>query len=122
MAAQAEKQFSIGKPVRIPKALREELEAAIQAHLTAVEKLTAVLDRADGEPDREPSIGAQDPAWFNTDQEYWAQGNTDDCEGDEHDGREPCCEDEGAQCEDEGADTDTEGVLYDLGRPVRATI
>lgn len=25
-----------------------------------------------------------------------------DCEGDEHDGREPDCEDEGAQCDDEG--------------------
>jgi hypothetical protein len=44
------KQFLGGKPIRIANALREELEAAIQAHLTAVEKLTAVLDKADGDP------------------------------------------------------------------------
>jgi hypothetical protein len=47
-----------GKPVRIPKALRDELEAAVQAHLTAVEKLTAVLDRADGDENSEPSLGS----------------------------------------------------------------
>lgn len=32
----------------------------------------------------------------------WTQGPDDDRE-DEHDGAEPCCEDEGAQCDDEGA-------------------
>jgi hypothetical protein len=53
---QADTTFT-GIPVRIPKALREGIEAAIQAHLTAVEKLTAVLDRADGDLDLEPSLG-----------------------------------------------------------------
>jgi hypothetical protein len=32
----------------------------------------------------------------------WGEGARDDRE-DEHDGTEPCCEDEGAQCDDEGA-------------------
>lgn len=54
---EAKAKFTTGTPVRIPKALREEMEAAIQAHLLAVEKLTAVLDRADGDPDLEPSLG-----------------------------------------------------------------
>lgn len=31
----------------------------------------------------------------------WGEGPRDDRE-DEHDGTEPCCEDEGAQCDDEG--------------------
>jgi hypothetical protein len=34
-------------------------------------------------------------------QERWSAGRADDLEHD-HDGREPCCEDEGAQWDDEG--------------------
>jgi hypothetical protein len=44
-------------------------------------------DDEDGGDD-EPSLGGQDPGWENVDQTYWAFGNTDDREGDEHDGRE----------------------------------
>lgn len=33
-------------------------------------------------------------------QDRWASGGSSEGEA-EHDGREPCCEDEGAQCEDE---------------------
>jgi hypothetical protein len=36
----------------------------------------------------------------------------DDCE-DEHDGREDCCEDEGAQCDDEGALEEDNGIAED---------
>lgn len=39
------------------------------------------------------------------------QGNRDDCEGDEHDGRERDSEDEGAQCDDEGVSDDREPSL-----------
>ena len=46
----------------------------------------------------EPSLGST--AAIN--QIHWSKGSTDDSE-DEHDGREDCCEDEGAQCDDEGA-------------------
>jgi hypothetical protein len=133
-----------GKPIRIPKALRDELEAAVQAHLTAVEKLTAVLDKADGDESLEPSLGSIT---------YGVPAHLQDCEGgdvqdephdesdegnsepglahtndisqlqasknltagwngmasdleEQHDGREPQCEDEGAACEDEGAEHD----------------
>lgn len=80
MASQAEKQFSIGRPIRINKALRDQLEDAIQAHLAAAEKLVAVLDRADGDPDLEPSISQPVPAYNSV--------ALVDAEGDEHDGRE----------------------------------
>lgn len=80
------------------------------------------LDDADDEPDlgsldhmnqtrwskgkdAEPSLGSLD---FPFDQTKWSKGGTKDFE-DEHDGREPCCEDEGAQCDDEGC------VETDLG-------
>ena len=76
------------------------------------------LDTADDEPelgslehmnqrgwagggDGEPSLGSL--ASFT--QCAWGNSSTRDFE-DEHDGAEPCCEDEGAQCEDEGADVD----------------
>jgi hypothetical protein len=83
-----------GKPVRIPKALREGIETAIQAHLTAVEKLTSVLNTVDGDPDLEPSLGA--PMGYGGDpsnQEVWASGSPYDTEQ-EHDGREPDVDDE----------------------------
>jgi hypothetical protein len=83
-----------GKPVRIPKALRDDLEAAIQAHLTAVEKLTTVLNTVDGDPDLEPSLGA--PMGYGGDpsnQEVWASGSPHDTE-EEHDGREPDVDEE----------------------------
>jgi hypothetical protein len=45
-----------------------------------VEKLTAVLDKADGDPDLEPSLGYH---------AYMVSFALLDAEGDEHDGREP---------------------------------
>ena len=76
-------------------AARYRAAAAIQAHTAAIEALVAILDGLEPDPDLEPSLGAQDPAWEGTDQELWAQqGNTDDREGDEHDGREPDVDDE----------------------------
>jgi hypothetical protein len=45
----------------------------------------------------EPSLGSNGAI----NQLKWSKGTTDDRE-DEHDGREDCCEDEGAQCDDEG--------------------
>jgi hypothetical protein len=47
--------------------------------------------------DGEPSLGST----TSLNQLHWSKGKNDDLE-DEHDGREDCCEDEGAQCDDEG--------------------
>lgn len=56
--------------------------------------------------DFEPSLGSLNNYHR---QLQWADGNRHELE-DEHDGAEPCCEDEGAQCDDEGAvDPDVEG-------------
>ena len=44
----------------------------------------------------EPSLGSLE----TINQEKWSAGGTGDREH-EHDGREPCCEDEGALCDDE---------------------
>lgn len=60
-------------------------------------------DREDDAGDLEPSLGSLD----RIDQRAWACGGCSDLEY-EHDGREPCCEDEGAQCDDEGIDADRE--------------
>ncbi len=54
--------------------------------------------------DGEPSLGSLNR--FR--QLCWSHGNNQELE-DEHDGCEPCCEDEGAQCEDEGADCGEDG-------------
>ena len=67
-------------------------------------------DDREADDDFEPSLGSVDRA----DQRYWAAGSCSDFE-EEHDGREPECEDEGAQCDDEGDDTDTEPVCEDEG-------
>ena len=54
--------------------------------------------RAGGDTGYEPSLGSNN----SINQLKWSKGSTDDLE-EEHDGREDCCEDEGAQCDDEGA-------------------
>lgn len=59
----------------------------------AVDRLLAVLDLIDGDPDAEPSLGFAEPrqnphAYGALDQTHIAEGATDDRE-DEHDGREP---------------------------------
>lgn len=59
----------------------------------AVDRLLAVLDLIDGDPDTEPSLGFSEPlpnprAYGALDQAHIAEGATDDREG-EHDGREP---------------------------------
>ena len=71
-------------------------------------------DREADDGDGEPSLGSLN----RVPQTRWAAGGSDDFE-DEHDGREPCCEDEGAQCDDEGAvdedcgyDDDDPGTAY----------
>lgn len=92
--AKADSIFSTGKPVRIPKPLRQKLEAAIENHLAAAQSFMEVLDSAGGDPeaegddaDDEPALGSQSPSWDNFDQRAWAFGNTADLE-DEHDGAE----------------------------------
>lgn len=61
-------------------------------------------------PDDEPSLGSSGH-YDGGSIIYLAHAISDgfkmvyDCEGDEHDGREPDCEDEGAQCDDEGVVT-----------------
>jgi len=67
-------------------------------------------DDREADDDIEPSLGSVD----RVRQLYWAAGSCSDFE-EEHDGREPCCEDEGSQCDDEGDDTDTEPVCEDEG-------
>lgn len=80
-----------------------------------IERLISLLDAIDGdiecEDDEtkdddgidEPSLAAveEHPGWYYGgkrpkcgDQTNWAAGNSDDCEGDEHDGREPDDEDD----------------------------
>ncbi len=104
-------------------ALRAALEDVIARAIGA-------LDALDVDPDLEPSLAGFNPLGSFDDREAddggtyadeepglralggtarsggsqlgWAGGTTSDLE-DEHDGREPQCEDEGAQCEDEGA-------------------
>lgn len=67
MASQAEEPYSIGRPIHIPKALRLEMEVAIQAHLTAVEKLIVVLDKASGDADFEQDAGDEpENTWSET--------------------------------------------------------
>ena len=63
--------------------LRQQVEVEI-------ERLLAILDAMDGDPDLEPSLGWYDPRLIECDAEYQ-------------------CEDEGAQCEDEG-DTSDSGI------------
>ena len=96
-------------PEITPQAIRQTIEAMI-------ESLIAVLDDTDPDPDLEDGDEDNDKSDFEpalgslerVSQVQWSHGTDDDCE-DEHDGREPCCEDEGAQCEDEGAiDADRE--------------
>jgi hypothetical protein len=55
-------------------------------------------DREDAQDELEPSLGSSSAV----NQATWGAGSCSDLEH-EHDGREPACEDEGAQCEDEGA-------------------
>lgn len=60
--------------------------------------------------DDEPSLGSVHGTAASVSfgsQERWVQGGAADME-DEHDGREPQCEDEGAQCDDEGHQGDLE--------------
>lgn len=88
-----------------------------------VERLLALLDQLDGYPDDEPSLGfvenhpfGQDGGWGGW--PYYSsqgrqdvdQGTDDDREGDEHDGREPDCDDE-----DGGDDEPSLGWPADMG-------
>ena len=95
-----------------------------------IERLIALLDLLDGDPDLEndgdgtgferaspyagdheddePSCGAIESYAGGTDwSPRFTSAERDECE--------PCCEDEGAQCEDEGHDDDREGHTDDNG-------
>lgn len=67
------------EPKALPPATRKIVAAAIKQHMAATEALIAFLDAADGDPDLEPSIGTAS----------CTPKTLIDCEGDEHDGREP---------------------------------
>jgi hypothetical protein len=76
---------------KFPPWARKEIEDAI-------ERLLALLDQADGDPDLEPSLGSPNPRYLYeggpiTSQERWAEGSRNDIE-DEHDGAEPPEDDE----------------------------
>jgi hypothetical protein len=82
-----------------------ELEARFGRHAAPAD-VDAELDNCDDEP----SLGSDDCAIYN--QRGWAAGGTTDCEGDEHDGREP-------QEDDEWDDTgigDPDGLQEQIGR------
>lgn len=68
----------------MPEKLRPVIEAEI-------ERLIALLDAMDGDPDLEPSLG------FSILQLTYGAA-VDECED--------CCEDEGGQCDDEGVPND----------------
>jgi hypothetical protein len=99
-----------------PEFHRGEIEAEI-------ERLIGILDALDDDPDLEPSLGDngsrllsndwvdlegsdadEEPSLGSCDaifsQGAWSFGGMDDFE-DEHDGREPCCEEEGDLFDDE---------------------
>ncbi len=61
-------------------------------------------DYEQDDADKEPSLGSLNNFDWQT---MWGASDNNDCE-DEHDGAEPCCEDEGAQCDDEGINEDRE--------------
>lgn len=70
--------------------------------------IDAELDNSDDEPSlgsiEDHPNGYQDGSDFGRggrNQERWASGNSDDCEGDEHDGREPEHEDYDGRCDAE---------------------
>ncbi|MFY9291722.1 MAG: hypothetical protein WAP03_13640 [Methylorubrum rhodinum] len=101
---------------QLPTEPRARLAAAL-AHLeTLRDEMIAELDRLEGDPDFEPSLGAPErhPAVYNvfdlrrSSQDLWSAGG----DGDE---REDVCEDEGGACEDEGHDSDREADYADHG-------
>lgn len=113
MAKQADSFPITSTPVDLPADERQRIEAAIQQHLDETERLVARLDASDPDPDLEdggddePDAGGEPSlGWTGETNQVRAlkacRDGGEDME-DEHDGREPCCEDEGAQCEDEGA-------------------
>ena len=109
---------------------RGRYERILQRHLDAVDCLLATMDAEDGDADLEPSLAGFNPLGYFDDREAddggvdadeepslgslggtarsggsqlgWAGGDTSERE-EEHDGREPQCEDE-----DEGAQVDRE--------------
>ena len=115
------------------------LRAALE---DAIIRAIGALDALDGDPDLEPSLAGFNPlgnfddreaddAGVSADEEPslgslggtarsggsqrgWAGGATSDLE-EEHDGREPQCDDEGAQCEDEGSYRDGDDEPDDSG-------
>lgn len=82
-------------PRALPKAHRQKVEQAIEAHLDAISALTGFLDEIDGESDLEdgadgePSLGSREGTARSCEgnQGDWGHGPSDDLE-DEHDGRE----------------------------------
>lgn len=74
MAKTKQTEFDVGtaKPVRVPKALRAVIEAALEKHIAATESLTALLDRIDGDEnledgnDDEPSGDENEPTLSHT--------------------------------------------------------
>jgi hypothetical protein len=114
-------------------ALRRRMADAAEGLLEAAHAIIAELGRDAPDADLEPSLGAPESSrgqvfdWASggTDdredaqdelesslgssralnQATWGAGSCSDLEH-EHDGREPTCEDEGAQCEDEGGEHD----------------
>lgn len=62
-------------PKRLPRASRERLEAAIEAHLSQADALIGVLDRYDGDAaDYEPALGSNGSCHSpeRDDQSWWA--------------------------------------------------
>ncbi len=108
MALRAASKSSIcPRPRALSKAARQKYEQAVEAHLAAIDALTAFLDEVDGDPDLEPSLGAPACVGYGGsdfksdastwDQTHWAEGALDDreraddlMEGDELQGPGAC--------------------------------
>lgn len=91
MAKQAEFPIAQSIPVTLAPEERQRIGDEI-------DRLLALLDAADGDPDLEPSLGSLDRVdglyhRGGADQRLWSAGSRDDRE-DEHDGREPDVDDE----------------------------
>ena len=75
--------ITVPLPKALPQAARKKVEAAVEAHLSAVQALTAFLDEADGDPDLEPSL-----AGTNGDDREYDPADPPDREGIDDDERD----------------------------------
>jgi hypothetical protein len=89
-------------PRTLTPAARAKVAKAIEAHLNAVEALTAFLDAVDGDTDAEPELGSVGSGSVYATQRRWANGARDDREEDAGDDVERDDDIELDECDKEG--------------------